>query len=148
MTESPLPPFMTSTEEFDTETLLAAWRWLVPRTATPLFVSVFGDWVFGAVDGSIWALSVLDGDYRKIADGAPEYNKLKQSFEWLDENFLASWQEIACRHGLSPRTDQCLGWKVHPILGGPFQPDNLQLFDMVVYQSLMGQLHESLQPQQ
>lgn len=145
MADSELPPFMTAASEFDTEALLEFWRWRVPTSATPLFISVFGDWVFGAPDGSIWSLSVLEADYRQIASDSAEYNRLKSSFDWMEENFIAGWQEIAQRHGLTPTPGQCLGWRRHPILGGKFQPDNLQLFDMVVYQSIMGQLHASLQ---
>src|SRR5262245_5362561 len=110
--------------------LLADWKWLVPEKDTPLFISIFGDWVFGAPDGSLWVLSVLEGDYRKIAANASEYNRLNKSFDWMSETFMAGWQEIAHRHGLSPRKDQCLGWKVHPMLGGKFEVANLQLFDM------------------
>ncbi len=123
------------------EDLLQEWRWLVPHGDSPLFVSFFGDWVFGAQDGSLWALSLLDGDYRRVAANADEYNKQKASFEWLDEVFMAGWQEIAERQGLVPTEDQCVGWKVHPVFGGPFAAENLQLFSMRVYQSLMGQLH-------
>jgi hypothetical protein len=148
MSNSELPPFMISAEEFDTTALLHFWRWLIPHSATPLFLSVFGDWVFGAPDGSIWALSVLEGTYRQIARDSAEYNRLKSSFDWLDETFIAGWQEIAHRQGLVPRTGQCLGWRVHPRLGGPFQADNLQLFDMTVYQTLMGQLHSSVRASQ
>jgi hypothetical protein len=145
MPETPLPEFMMSTDDVDTESLLLPWRWLVPPSVTPLFLSVFGDWVFGAPDGSIWALSVLEGQFWRIATNSAEYNRLKSSFEWLDENFVAGWQQIAHRHGLVPTQNQCIGWKVHPILGGPFEPANLQLFDTLAYQHLMGQLHRQLQ---
>ena len=51
----------------DSHDLLRDWGWLVAPEDTPLFVSCFGDWVFGAPDGSLWALSVLEGDYKRIA---------------------------------------------------------------------------------
>jgi hypothetical protein len=144
MGDSPLPPFMTSAEVFDVKDLLKPWRWLVPLEATPLFLSVFGDWVLGAPDGSIWALSVLDGSYLQIASTGAEYNRLKSSFEWLDSTFMAGWQEIAHRHGLVPAVDECIGWKVHPALGGPLAKENLKVFSMRVYQYLMGQLHQQV----
>jgi len=144
MSESSLPPFMTSAHAFDTEDLLAPWTWLVPSSATPLFISVFGDWVFVAPDGSLWTLSVLEGTYWKIAASGSEYNRLKSSFEWLDETFIAGWQEIAHRHGLVPAVHECIGWKVHPALGGAFEKENLKIFSMRVYQYLMGQLHQQL----
>ena len=124
--------------------LLASWRWLVPTLATPLFITVFGDWVFGAPDGSLWALSVLEGTYWQIAESSGDYNRLKTSFEWLGETFIAGWQEIAHRHGLVPGVDECIGWKVHPMLGGAFEKENLQIFSMSAYQRLMGQLHQEI----
>ena len=120
-------------------------RWWVPSEATPLFISVFGDWVFGSPDGSLWALSVLEGTYSKIASTGDEYNQLKSSFEWLDDTFMAGWQEIAHRHGLVPAVNECIGWKLHPKLGGPISKENLQVFSMRVYQYLMSQLHQQLQ---
>jgi hypothetical protein len=139
--EQLMRPLMVDVAEYDVPRLLTEWQWLLPTTDTPLFVSALGDWVFGAPDGSLWCLSVLEGDYRQIASDARQYNTLNKSAEWLDQTFLASWQEIALRHGLDPTIHECLGWKLHPLLGGKFEVDNLKVFSMVVYQSLMGQLH-------
>ncbi|WP_150278856.1 T6SS immunity protein Tdi1 domain-containing protein [Halopseudomonas salina] len=141
-------PLMTEAAEYNTEALLAEWQWLVPSVDTPLFISVFGDWVFGNPDGSLWLLSVLEGDYIQLARNAQEYNTFNKSAEWLEQNFIAGWQPIAAGHGMSPSRNECLGWKVHPLLGGNFEVANLQIFSMVVYQALMGQLHRQHQHQQ
>ena len=141
---SALRPFMIAASQFDTKALVHEWRWLVPESDTPLFISIFGDWVFGQPNGSLWALSVLEGTYEQIAQNAAEYNTLNKSFEWLDATFIAGWQEIAARHGLEPTDGECLGWKVHPIIGGKFEAENLAIFSMTVYQSTMGQLHRQL----
>lgn len=124
--------------------LIQEWAWLVHEAHTPLLLSVFGDWIFGAPDGSIWALTTLDGDYFKIAADSNQFNALLRSSQWLDETFMAEWQEIALRHGLSPAEGECVGWKIHPAIGGKFEKENLQLFSMRVYQSLMAQFHLQL----
>ena len=136
---------MIAVAQYDCAALLVDWSWRVPPADTPLFISAFGDWVFGNPDGSLWVLSVLEGDYTQVARNAQEYNTLNKSSEWLDQIFIAGWLAIAAGHGLIPGKDQCLGWRVHPRVGGKFESSNLQLFDMVVYQSLMGQLHRQLQ---
>ncbi len=141
-------PLLVSTSEYDVPLLIAEWEWLVPVADTPLFVSVFADWVFGAPDGSLWRLSSLEGDYVRIAANSREYNTLNKSFEWLEDTFAAGWQEIALRHGLDPSIQECLGWKLHPLLGGQFEIANLGVFSMRVYQSLMGQLHRQLRERQ
>ena len=142
---SELRPFMIEASRYETPRLLAEWRWLVPSTDTPLFISVFGDWVFGHSDDSLWVLSVLEGTYSRVAHNAAEYNTLNKSADWLDKTFIAGWQPIAAGHGLLPNKDECLGWKVHPLIGGKLEAANLQVFSMLVYQSIMGQLHRQLQ---
>lgn len=139
-----LRPLMIEAARYDAAALLAEWSWRVPARDTPLFISAFGDWTFGNLDGSLWVLSVLEGSYVQVARDATEYNTLNKSAEWLEEVFIAGWLPIAAGHGLAPEKDQCLGWRLHPLLGGAFEAKNLQLFDMTVYQSLMGQLHRQL----
>ena len=136
---------MIAASGYDLRELRAPWRWRVPDSHAPLFISVFGDWVFGHPDGSIWVLSLLDGEYDLVARDVAEYNILNKSIEWLEQIFIADWQPIAAAHGLIPTTDECLGWKLHPFLGGRFEAANLQVFNMREYQSIMGRIHQQLQ---
>ncbi len=124
--------------------LLEDWRWLVSDELTPLFLTMLGDWIFGAPDGSIWTLSLLDGDLRMLARTGTDYNRMKADPQWLEDELNAGWAIIARGNGLNPGPDECLGWKVHPLLGGALDKTNLQLFSMRVYQSLMGQLFRQL----
>jgi hypothetical protein len=135
---------MISANEYDCDTLLSPWRWRVPGTATPLFLSGLGDWVFGDPNGSLWALSMLDGDYFRLAHSSEEYNRLNKSTEWLNATFAADWLVIGAEAGLIPAKDECLGWRRPPRIGGAFATENLKLFSMRSYQIIMGQLHESL----
>jgi hypothetical protein len=136
--------FIRKPSNLEIKTLLPQWSWIVPGNTTPLFLSAFGDWVFGNPDGSLSSLSLLEGVFEKVADNKDEYNKLNRSREWCDEKFTSSWYQIAIKNGINPKEDECIGWKVHPIIGGQFQVDNLQIFSMKVYQSLMSQLHSQL----
>ncbi|WP_211232078.1 T6SS immunity protein Tdi1 domain-containing protein [Pseudoduganella violaceinigra] len=138
-------PFFVNAEQLDARALLGEWQWLVPATETPLFLTAMGDWVFGASDGSLWLLSMLEGAYTKIAEDSGEFNRLNKSQEWIEETFLSGWFEIGAGNGIQPGQDECLGWKLHPSLGGQFAATNLKVFSMAVYQSLMGQLHCQLQ---
>ena len=123
---------------------LRDWRWLVPEDHRPLMVGAFGDWIMGAPDGSIWSLELLEGSYGRIAENAEAFNRAKSDPDNLNLWFMAEWVEIAQRQGLVPSADQCLGWKVHPILGGNLEAANIQVFSLSVYQSLMGQLFRQL----
>lgn len=58
--------FMFEASLYDTARLLEHWRWLIPQVETPLMISVFGDWVFGHPDGTLWRLELLEGRYQRI----------------------------------------------------------------------------------
>lgn len=136
---------MVAAARYDLPRLLEEWRWLVPFDHTPLFVSVLGDWVFRSANGSIWVLSMLEGTHRKIAQNERQFQELERSERWMAGTFLAGWQDVAAGCGLLPSESECLGWNVHPLVGGTVTPDNLQVFDMARYQAMMGQLHRQLQ---
>jgi Domain of unknown function (DUF1851) len=139
---------LVEANQYETASLLSEWEWLVPNDATPIYLSAMGDWVFGQSNGSLWFLSVLDGAYYQVADNAKTFNELNKSEEWINETFLADWLQIALIKGLTPNLNECLGWKTHPILGGKFEVNNLQIFSMLVYQSIMGQLFRQIHSKQ
>ncbi len=138
-------PLLITASEYDVAELREQWKWLVPDVDTPLFISAFGDWVFGRPDGSLWVLSLLGGTYEEVARNATEYNTLNKQVEWVEHVFIASWQPIAEAHGMVPETNECLGWRLHPCFGGKLEVANLQIFSMRVYQSIIGQLHRNIQ---
>ncbi|MCF2858403.1 DUF1851 domain-containing protein [Pseudoalteromonas sp. SMS1] len=125
--------------------LLPQWSWLVPTDSTALFLTAFGDWVFGNPNGSLSVLSVLEGTFEQVASSGQEFNQLNKSPEWCCETFLSDWYSLAMTNGIVPSEGECIGWKVHPIVGGEFSVSNLQIFSMDVYQSLMAQLHAKVQ---
>jgi hypothetical protein len=143
--EKPNMDFIKEPTKEEVEALLPQWSWIVPPTATPLFISIFGDWVFGNPDGSLSVLSVLEGTYEKVANNAHEYNELNKTPEWCEEVFIAGWYPIALENGICPNEGECIGWQVHPIIGGEFSVSNLKVFSVSVYQALMSQLHSQLQ---
>jgi hypothetical protein len=129
-----------SCDHIEWEPLLEEWRWLVPADATPLMIGIFGDWIFGAPDASHWHLDLLEGHFKQIAKDSADFNAKKMEQKYRDDWFGANWADIALSNGLIPKIDECLGWKIAPFLGGPFSSDNIQVYSLRVYQSIMGQL--------
>ncbi|SRR6266487_2493946 len=133
--ELTIPP-----DGFDCQQLLAEWRWLVPETMKPLWLNTFGDWMLESPDGKIYFLDLLEGTFNCIA---PSDQVVRERLEqeanrnrWL----MADWFELCNERGLFLRTGQCYGWKIAPILGGKFEIQNIQVFDILVYESIMGQV--------
>ncbi|CAN5516637.1 hypothetical protein BH09MYX1_BH09MYX1_54500 [soil metagenome] len=138
------PPFIRDVIGIDVDALLVDWRWRIPPRQTPLFVTMLADFIFGAPDGRIWLLSSLEGDYREIARTGAEWNASKSSEKWLKGTLHMDFYLVALQNGLVPQRRQCIGWKLHPRLGGPLEAANLQIFSAQAYCSLTGKLHEQL----
>lgn len=130
---------------YDLPLLLREWSWLLPDDYIPQQISVLGDWVLQAPDGSLWLLSLVEGICSQIAADMDDYRQRCQSLAWINQVFLFEWQISAAEHGLLPDEQQCLAWIRHPLHGGRFQVSNLQVRDMGDYQQAMGQLHRQLQ---
>ncbi|HEX2552751.1 MAG TPA: T6SS immunity protein Tdi1 domain-containing protein [Microvirga sp.] len=130
-----------SCDRLDCGSLRAHWDWLVPADHTPLLIGAFGDWVFGAPNGSYYALCLLEGDYRLIAEGSDEFNALKNDPGNLNDWFKADWVRLAAEDGLVPDDDECLGWKVHPMFGSALlTARNIEVYKLRVYQAIMGHI--------
>jgi hypothetical protein len=46
--------------------------------------------------------------------------------------------------GMRPNQGQCIGFKIPPVLGGKIEIDNLDIYELTVYQAIMGQIHEQV----
>lgn len=131
-------------EGLDWKPLLSDWRWLVPADHVPMLLGAFGDWIIAGPDGTVWNLDLLEGRYERIAADASQFHEAAAEEANMNRWLTADWATMAFERGLFPERDECLGWKIHPILGGPFSIENIEVFRLTVYQSLMAQMHRQI----
>jgi hypothetical protein len=124
--------------------LLSEWRWLVPQNILPLWLSPFGDWMLRYEDGKIYFLDILDGSISLAAQSEHALNNLLQNEANQNRWLMSDWVGICRDRKLLLAQGQCYGWKLAPILGGKFEFQNIQLFDISVYECIMGQIHRQI----
>lgn len=133
-----------SLDRLDTDALLREWRWIVPADHRPFRMTMFGDWFFEAPDGSVHMLDLLEGDLKRIADSMAALAELDKREDKREELYLEDFV-VRCRsEGVELKEGECLGWRLHPKLGGTLSADNIQPFSIRLYQSLVGQLLRQL----
>jgi hypothetical protein len=103
-------------------------------------MSKFGHWFFSDRHDRVHCLDLIEGDLRQIAPSIREYNRLKDLAEMRAEWFLDGLVFRCDAEGLRLGFGECYGWRLHPMIGGKFEFANIQVFSLVVYQSLMSQL--------
>lgn len=127
------------------DTLLADWRWLVGPRFELWLVTTWGDALLrDRDDGSIHLLDTLEGRVLHIAVSSAAFEVAVASTDAQDEWLMAGLVDRQARLGVRPGKDECLGFKIHPVLGGGLDADNVEIQLVVVHFAITGQLHEQL----
>jgi hypothetical protein len=128
----------------ETRELLSDWRWLVPQVLSPMWVNAFGDWIFADANGGVHFLDLLEGTLTHVAKSNQAFIEMLETRDNQEHFLMREWVEICRERGLLLSDGQCYGWKVAPLLGGKLEFENIQIFDLLVYESIMGQIHRQL----
>ncbi len=123
---------------------LTDWQWLPGVAAlTPLAVTALGD-VFLHGSGAVWFLDTIDGTLTQEWDTVQDLQAQLNTAEGQDRFLLAGLVVSAHERGLRPNEGQVLMLSVPPILGGQIDVENLEVYDLSVALSLLGQIHRQI----
>ena len=110
---------------------------------TPILVTAFADVFFHSQDG-IYFLDTLEGKLNRVADSKSDLEKMLDSEEGKDHYFLAGFIERAHRENLILNPEECYDFRLHPIVGGEMNFENIEKRSFLVALHLRGQLHEQV----
>ena len=133
-----------SIEGLSSEELLEDWAWLLRRTFTLIALNNFGDMFLRDEGGEVHFLELAAGQVTTIAGSMEEFHRLS-----TDKNNQARWFLLGLlteleRAGITITKGQCFGFKKPPVLGGKIELSNIEITQLSVYTSLMGQIHQQV----
>ena len=131
-------------EALDCNRLLTAWRWLVPESLRPFSLTIFGDWFFEDSTGRVVFLDTVAGQLLEIARSRQAFLTECTKQENLDDWFMADFAMLCWERGIQPGPGQCLSFKIPPVLSGPMEVDNVEVCDLMVHESILGQVHRGV----
>lgn len=120
------------------------WSWLVQgREFVPIAASMFGDLFLQGSDG-VWFLDTLEGALTLKWPDAHALQAELNTVEGQDQYLLGGIVQGAATNGITAGPGQVLFFTIHPVLGGPISPENVEAMDYVVASSISGQLHRQV----
>ena len=128
----------------DCDRLLSDWRWLVPRDLRPFSLTLFGDWFLEDAHGRVHFLDTVGGKLSQIVPTRVAFHTMREQPENRDEWYMADLASLCLKRGLQPREGQCLSFKMPPVLSGPLDPDNIEVCDLMVHESITAQIHRGV----
>jgi len=136
-----LNDYIIDQEGLDWSNLLSEWTWLLPTTLTPWIVNRLGDIIVVNEDETVSFFDVCCGRFKPIAGSRDDLIRLID----LDDNANA-WLAISIvdklvEAGLALRPQTVYGFKVPPLLGGKYEPENFEVTDISVHYGFLGDLY-------
>jgi hypothetical protein len=124
--------------------MLEFWRWLIPETSRPLFVTALGDLFLAAPDGSILWLDLGDSQLRAVTANEAEFLRAAADPGNSDFWFGAVLVDQLRAAGKVLDPGECYSYLRLPMLGGEFEPANFRVYDVVRHFQVWGPIHEQL----
>jgi hypothetical protein len=136
--------YIADVDEDRCESVLNDWKWLINDKYKAIQITKFGDLILRHEDDSIFYLSTISAELKKVASSFDEYeektNDPNNRQEWFGVEFVEG-QELL---DIVPSKNECLSFDHPPCLGGEFLPENIKTCDVYVHFSIMGQIHRQV----
>ena len=129
---------------FRSQELLEDWMWLLQKPYTLIAMNNFGDMFLRDESGRIVFLELASGEVTNVAGSTVEFQRLAAEKEnqrcWFMTTLLSDLE----RAGMTLADGQCFSYKTPLVLGGEVELPNIEVGDIYVYASLMGQIHQQV----
>jgi hypothetical protein len=122
--------------------LLEDWRWLVGSTPRPILIAALGDAFLQESDGSIWWLDVGTGKFHKVAESGDEFKQVMAAN--VNDWFVPQLVGDLLASGATLGPNECFSFKKPPVLGGEYNPENMEPTNLCVHFSILGQIHRQV----
>jgi hypothetical protein len=131
-------------EGLHSDELLVDWAWLIRKPCTLIAMSDFGDMFLCDESGRIDFLELASGQITNVACTTAEFQRLATEKENQRGWFMTSLLTELELAGVTIANSQCFCYKIPPILGGKIEASNIEVGNIYMYSSLMGQLHQQV----
>ena len=127
------------------EDVLSAWVWLIGAHRLPVLVTAAGDaFVQDAATGEVFFLDTAGPELVDIASSVAEFEKLLRDAEFVTEFFDPVKIQHLQKKGLKLGPLQVYSYKKALVLGGKNELSNIEVSDLSVHFSLLGQIQEKV----
>ena len=127
------------------EQLLEDWLWLLPDDVELVVITKSGDaFVRRRRDGVILWLNVVEASVTEVAATLEDFQTAMTAPQNVNEWFMPDVVQGQSVLGMDPGLNECLSFKLPPVLGGQIDPDNIEISDIAVHFSLAGQIHQQV----
>ena len=131
------------TEALEKSDVLETWRWKVGLDSHIIFLTRNGDAMLKK-NGEYFFLDTGSGEFQLFAHSDEQWNKQIQNSKTVNDLLLTQAVDaFVASNGDIPPT-KSLGFKMPPIVGGSYSPENRYVMSAVEHFSFTGSFHKQI----
>lgn len=124
--------------------LYSQWDWLLVDTFKPILMSTFGDLFFSKKDNRVYFLDTLTGSVELISNSINEFETFINNIKNQEKYLQSILVQLLREKNMVLDKAQCYYHKVPPILGGSYETSNIEIINLSIGLSMLGQMHKKL----
>lgn len=128
----------------DRESFLSDWDWLLDKSMMPVLITAAGDVFVQSQSGSVHFLDTVEGSINDVCANGSEFEEKLKNIEFVHQFFYPQIILDMRNNGLTLDQGQCYSYKKPLVLGGQDDIDNIEVTDVAVHVSIMGQIHKQV----
>lgn len=129
----------------DSKTLLSEWHWLIGKNRIPILITAFGEpFVQDSRSGEVFFLNIDEGLMAKVAVGLDDFKGQLNSDDFWEKYLPIQVVGDLRLAGSVLSFGEVYSFKIPPILGGTYELENIEICDIQVHFSILGQIHRQV----
>ena len=144
MSSPDLSDYLIDHSDFDWNSLLAGWAWLLPPTFTVWLMNRFGDLFVITPDGMVHMLDIGAGVFVKLADSRDELSKTIDEEDNANNWLMIPLVDSARAAGMTLAPGECYSFKLPPVLGGQYALENVFVLELSKHFGAYASIHNQL----
>lgn len=131
-------------ERVNLNALLDDWTWAMPEPLHPVLLTALGDIFAQSESGAVFFIDTIEGNITKVAEAGPAFQSLLTDSEFINDHFFPSRIMELRDVDIFLYPQQVYSHQKPLVLGGEDDIDNIEVTDVAVHVSILGQIHRQV----
>jgi hypothetical protein len=140
-----LQDYILDHQNFDWNTFLQNWTWLLPKEFSIWMVNRFGDLIIILDDGTVHLVDIGVGEMKKIADNRNDFEAKIDGEDNANDWLMIPLVDQLVASRILLNENQCYGFKQPLILGGDYAINNVAVISVGDYYGGYGSIHKQIE---
>ena len=131
-------------ERVNLDALLHDWTWAMPEPLHPVLLTALGDVFAQGKSRAVFFIDTIEGSITKVAEEGAAFQSMLDDTQFVNDHFFPSRIAELRDAEIFLYPQQVYSHQKPLVLGGVDDIDNIEVTDVAVHISILGQIHQQV----